>query len=241
MKQQCIAIIPARGGSKRVPRKNIRPFCGRPLIAYSISAALESNLFDAVVVSTDDPEIASISESCGAVTACPRPPELSDDHTGTLPVIAHAIKWWESNNSSVGIGCCIYATAPFLTAEDLRRGRAIIDEHEDAEFVFSVTSFSFPIFRALQIRENGTVGMFWPENELKRSQDLPPAWHDAGQFYWGTKNAFLSHEGFFSARSYPVPIPRYRVQDIDTMEDWACAERMFAAQAVSGVFRNGDL
>ena len=222
-----IAIIPARGGSKRIPRKNIRPFCGKPMIARSIEAALESGVFDSVVVSTDDEEIATLAESYGAQAPFRRPPELSNDHAATLPVIAHAIRWWEEHRAPVDFSCCIYATAPFLRAEFLREGFRILKEKLDAEFAFSVTSYPFPIVRAIQLGESGRVEMFWPENEMKRSQDLPEAWHDAGQFYWGRKNAFLENAGVFTARSYPVILPRHLVQDIDTPEDWERAERMF--------------
>lgn len=224
-----IAIIPARGGSKRIPRKNIRLFCGKPMIARSIEAAFESEIFDAVVVSTDDEEIASVAESCGALVPFRRPAELSNDHAATLPVIAHAIRWWEENRSPVEFACCIYATAPFLRADFLREGFRILEENPEAEFAFSVTSYAFPIFRAIRIAESGRLEMFWPENQMKRSQDLPEAWHDAGQFYWGRKSAFFETKGVFTAKSYPVILPRHLVQDIDTPEDWERAERMFAA------------
>ena len=228
---QTIAIIPARGGSKRIPRKNIRPFCGKPMIARSIEAALESGVFDAVVVSTDDEEIASIAESCGAQVPFRRPLELSNDHASTLPVIAHGIDWWEENRAPVEFACCIYATAPFLRAEFLEEGFRVLKEKPDAEFAFSVTTYAFPIFRSLRIAESGRVEMYWPENEMKRSQDLPEAWHDAGQFYWGRRDSFLKNKGFFTPISYPVFMPRHLVQDIDTPEDWERAEKMFWAKS----------
>jgi pseudaminic acid cytidylyltransferase len=224
-----IAIIPARGGSKRIPRKNVRPFCGKPMIAWPIEAVLTAGVFDAVVVSTDDEEIAAVAKSLGAEVPFVRPPELCDDHTATTPVIAHAIRWWEKHRGALEYCCCVYATAPFLRPDYLRKGLDILREKPVAEFVFGVTSYAFPIFRALQITDSGRVGMFWPENELKRSQDLPEAWHDAGQFYWGRKNAFFENKGVFTAKSYPVILPRYLVQDIDTPEDWERAERMFLA------------
>jgi N-acylneuraminate cytidylyltransferase len=197
------------------------------MIAYAIMAAKESGLFDHVVVSTDDEEIAAVAESCGALAPFRRPPELSNDHAATLPVIAHAIHWWEENWAPVEFACCIYATAPFLRAEFLREGFRILKEKPNAEFAFSVTSYAFQIFRAIRVVENGRVEMFWPENQMKRSQDLPEAWHDAGQFYWGRKSAFLENEGVFTAKSYPVILPQHLVQDIDTPEDWERAERMF--------------
>jgi len=224
-----IAIIPARGGSKRIPRKNVRPFCGKPMIAWPIEAVFAAGVFDAVVVSTDDEEIAAVAKSLGAEVPFVRPAELCDDHAATMPVIAHAIRWWEEHRDALEYCCCVYATAPFLQPDYLRKGLGILREKPEAEFAFSVTSYAFPVFRALQITDSGRVKMFWPENELKRSQDLPEAWHDAGQFYWGRKNAFLEKKGVFTAKSYPVILPRHLVQDIDTHEDWDRAERMFLA------------
>jgi len=224
-----LAIIPARGGSKRIPRKNIKLFCGKPMIAWSIEAARASGIFDAILVSTDNDEIASVAEDNGAEVPFRRPADLADDQTPTLPVIAHAVRWFEEHRGPVEFACCIYATAPFLQAQYLREGLELLKAHPAAEFAFSITSYAFPIFRALKRNADGTVEMFWPENEMKRSQDLPEAWHDAGQFYWGKKQAFCSRLGFFSACSYPVVLPRHKVQDIDTPEDWERAERMFAA------------
>ena len=225
-----LCVIPARGGSKRIPRKNIRSFAGKPMIAWSIEAALAAGVFDAVVVSSDDEEIAAVAKSLGAETPFVRPAELCDDHIATMPVIAHAIRWWEEHRGAVDYCCCVYATAPFLQLEFLRKGLDLLLEKPEAEFSFSVTSYAFPVFRALRITESGGVEMFWPENELKRSQDLPEAWHDAGQFYWGRRDAFLGQNGFFSARSYPVVLPRHLVQDIDTAEDWDRAEKMFSVR-----------
>jgi pseudaminic acid cytidylyltransferase len=226
-----IAVIPARRGSKRIPRKNVRPFCGKPMIAWPISATLDAGIFEAVIVSTDDDEIAAVAKSAGAEVPFIRPAELCDDHTATKPVIAHAIRWWEQNRGPLEFCCCVYATAPFLRPEYIRQGFDILQANPNADFAFSVTSYAFPIFRSLQIAQDGRVRMFWPENELKRSQDLPEAWHDAGQFYWGRRDAFLGDKGFFSGNSYPVVLPRHRVQDIDTLEDWERAEMMFAARA----------
>jgi N-acylneuraminate cytidylyltransferase len=183
-----------------------------------------------VVVSTDDEEIAAVAKSRGAEVPFVRPVELCDDHTATMPVIAHAIRWWEEHGDALEYCCCVYATAPFLQTDYLRKGFDILRENPDAEFAFSVTSYAFPIFRALQIAESGRVEMFWPENELKRSQDLPEAWHDAGQFYWGRRDAFLGQKSLFNARSYPVVLPRHLVQDIDTPEDWERAEKMFTVR-----------
>jgi len=224
-----VAIIPARGGSKRIPRKNVKSFCGKPMISWSIAAARSAGVFDAVLVSTDDDEIASVAEAAGAEAPFRRPPELADDHTPTLPVIAHALRWLENSRGPVTFACCIYATAPLLQPAYLREGLELLKSHPDADFAFSVTSFAFPIFRSLKRNPDGTVAMFWPEHELTRSQDLPEAWHDAGQFYWGRRDAFLTRTGIFSSRSFPVTLPRHLVQDIDTQEDWDRAERMFSA------------
>lgn len=224
-----VAIIPARGASKRIPRKNIRSFNGRPMITWSIRAALESECFERIVVSTDDPEIAKVAESCGAEVPFVRPGNLSDDHTPTIPVIRHAIDQLETEGAQPEYVCCLYATAPFVTAELLQQGLADLRAHPSTEFVVSATEFNFPIWRSLQLKPDGTVAMNWPEHELTRSQDLPPAYHDAGQFYWGTREAYQKNEGFFSANCRFCLVPSYRVQDIDTENDWRRAELAFEA------------
>src|SRR5690606_6657613 len=180
-----LAVIPARGGSKRIPRKNIRPFSGRPMIAWSISAALESGCFDKVIVSTDDGEVAEIARACGAETPFERPAELSDDHTGTIPVIAHAVDWYKRQGAEPRTVCCVYATAPFIQAADIVTGLGKLEE-EGCDYVFPVTTFPFPIQRAIRIASSGRSEMFYPEYFSTRSQDLEEAYHDAGQFYWGT-------------------------------------------------------
>lgn len=224
-----LAVIPARGGSKRIPRKNIREFCGKPIIAWSIQAALESGCFDRVVVSTDDEEIASVAVACGAEAPFLRPGELSDDHTGTGPVVAHAADACALDDAD--LACCIYATAPFVTPADLRRGREVL-ESTGAEYALSVTSYAFPIQRAVRLREDGRLEMLHPEHFQSRSQDLEEAWHDAGQFYWGLARAWRAGTPIFSSDAAPVPLPRHRVQDIDTLEDWTRAELMFRAAQV---------
>jgi N-acylneuraminate cytidylyltransferase len=221
-----LAVIPARGGSKRIPRKNIKPFCGKPMIAWSIVAAIESGCFDRIIVSTDDVEIADIARKYGAEVPFMRPAELSDDHTGTIPVIAHAIGWQQKNGLSPLAVCCIYATAPFARGEQLKCGLAIL-EKRNCDYVFSVTSYAFPIQRAIRITSAGRVEMFQPENFNTRSQDLQEAFHDAGQFYWGRPEAWLTGKPIFSSNSSPLILPRYLVQDIDTPEDWHRAEIMF--------------
>jgi len=221
-----LAIIPARGGSKRIPHKNIKDFCGQPMIAWSIQTALESGCFDRVLVSTDDPEIAEVARAHGAEVPFMRPPELSDDHTGTIPVISHAIRWQASHGTAATQVCCLYATAPFVQAEDLQHGLELLHQ-SGADFAMSVTSFAFPIQRALRITSEQRVEMFQPEHLNTRSQDLEEAWHDAGQFYWGHAAAWLDQKPFFSHQAMPVRIPRHLVQDIDTPEDWTRAEWMY--------------
>ena len=219
-----LAIIPARGGSKRIPRKNIRDFLGKPIIAYSIEAAQKCGLFDHIVVSTDDSEIAEIARALGAEAPFIRPASLADDHAGTIPVIQHALNWFGAQGKQVDYACCIYATAPFVTAQDLQDGFEILSASSKS-FAFSVTRFGFPIQRALRISGEG-IEAFSPEFNDTRSQDLEEAFHDAGQFYWGRGTAFLGNERLFSHASLPVILPQYRVQDIDTIEDWERAEIM---------------
>lgn len=223
-----VVIIPARGGSKRIPRKNVKEFCGKPMIAWSIEAAKASGCFDKIIVSTDDREIADVAERWGAEVPFLRPNGLADDYTGTLPVIRHAVQWLSSHDVEVDYACCVYATAPFVTSEDLLRGWELIQK-SDASFAFSVTSYAFPIQRAIRITEKGRVAMFNPEHFQTRSQDLEEAWHDAGQFYWGTADAWLEKKLLFGEDSLPVKLPRHRVQDIDTPEDWVHAEWLFKA------------
>lgn len=228
-----LAIIPARGGSKRIHRKNIKVFCGKPMIAWSIEAALESGCFDRVVVSTDDDEIAEVARQCGAEVPFMRPAELSDDHAGTIPVIQHAIETINSQGRLVELACCLYATAPFIRTEELRRGLEIL-QGGDVDYAFSVTSYAFPIQRAIRLTPEGRVEMFNPEHFNTRSQDLEEAYHDAGQFYWGRADAWLQGNMIFSPVSLPVMLPRHRVQDIDTPEDWMRAEWLFKAMQAQG-------
>lgn len=223
-----IVIIPTRGGSKRIPRKNIKPFCGKPMIAWSIEAAQQSGCFDHIVVSTDDAEISEVARQFGAQVPFTRPAELSDDHTGSTAVIAHAIDWFAGHDQAPAQVCCLYATAPFVRADDLRRGLVLLNE-TGSDYVFSVTSYAFPIQRAIRITSAGRVEMFNAEHFNTRSQDLDEAYHDAGQFYWGRAEAWLQGQMIFSPAAAPVMLPRHRVQDIDTPEDWTRAEWMFKA------------
>lgn len=223
-----VAVIPARGGSKRIPRKNVKPFCGRPMIAWSIEAARESGCFDRILVSTDDREIAELALHYGAEVPFLRPAQLADDHTGTGAVLCHAIEWLGERGELPELVCCLYATAPFVLPEDIGRGLALLEE-KGCDFAFSVTSYPFPIQRAIRITPEGRVQMFHPEQFQTRSQDLEEAFHDAGQFYWGRAEAWLSQKPIFGPGSVPVLLPRHRVQDIDTEEDWQRAELMFQA------------
>jgi N-acylneuraminate cytidylyltransferase len=223
-----IAVIPARGGSKRIPRKNIRAFCGKPIIAYSIAAAQQTGLFDQVVVSTDDEEIAAVARSFGAATPFIRPKEIADDFTGTNAVVKHAITWFGERANDVAHACCIYATAPLVQAHFIEEGFTALTR-SDATFAFSVTSYAFPIQRALRIAPGGRVDAIYPEHRMTRSQDLEHAYHDAGQFYWGTAGAFLDDLPLFAPHSIGVILPRHLVQDIDTPEDWDRAELMYRA------------
>lgn len=228
-----LAVIPARGGSKRIPDKNIKEFCGKPIIAYSIECAVRANIFDRVIVSTDSEAIAEVARQHGADVPFMRPPELSDDFTPTIPVIKHAIEAMDSMASgTVTMACCIYPTAPFVRAEDLRAALHQLRSSASTEFCFPVTSFAFPIWRAVKLDESQRVEMFWPENGNKRSQDLEEAYHDAGQFYWGTADAWRTATNIFNASTSAIVIPRERVQDIDTPEDWTRAEAMYLAMTL---------
>jgi len=219
-----LCVIPARGGSKRIPRKNIKEFCGKPLIAYSIETAKKSELFTKIVVSTDDEEIAKISQEFGAEILW-RPKELADDFAGSGEVFEHAIK--ELNkNKEFKYACMIYPTAPFLQVQYLKKGFNEL-KNSDACASFSTTSFEYPIWRGFEIVD-GRCKMFFKEHFHKRSQDLPEAYHDAGQFYW-QKIGCVSDDIFFGKDTIPIIIPRYLVQDIDTMEDFIRAENMYKA------------
>lgn len=223
-----IAIIPARIGSKRIPQKNIKLFHGKPIIAYSIHAALETTLFSRVIVSTDSHELAEIAKSYGAEAPFIRPAELSDDFTGTDAVILHGLNWFIDKGIDVRYVCCIYATAPFINSEYVVKGLELLKKQKSTSS-FSVTTYPYPIYRSLKINENGRLNMIWPDYMNVRSQDLSEAYHDAGQFYWADVKKYLIEKKFFSADAVPVVLPRYLVQDIDTEEDWTRAEAMYKA------------
>ena len=224
-KNNAVAIIPARGGSKRILRKNIKDFFGKPLIAYSIEAALKSNLFDKVIVSTDDEEIAKIAKDYGAEVPFLRPKELSDDFTGTADVINHTVEYFNSIGESYAYICTIYATAPLLKEKYLQEGYDKL-KHSNAKYSFSATSMPFPIQRTFKLNKEGRSEMFTPEHYHSRSQDLEEAYQDAGQFYWENLQK-SSNEIMFGKDSIPIILPRHLVQDIDTLEDWERAEYMY--------------
>ncbi|MBN1472354.1 MAG: pseudaminic acid cytidylyltransferase [Syntrophaceae bacterium] len=221
-----VAIIPARIGSKRIPKKNMKNFHGKPIIAYSIQSAIETKLFRHVIVSTDSPELADIAISYGAEVPFLRPAELSDDFTGTDAVILHALYWLTDHEVEIQYVCCIYATAPLIDSHYIIKGLELLKE-QNATSAFSVTTYPYPIYRSLKINENGRLEMLWPNHMNVRSQDLSDAYHDAGQFYWADTKKYLIEKNFFSQDAVPVVLPRYLVQDIDTDEDWQRAEAIY--------------
>lgn len=218
-----IALIPARGGSKRIPRKNIRHFRGRPMIAWSIEAAHAACCFDRILVSTDDEEIAAVARSHGAEVPFLRPAHLADDQTTTQAVVLHVVQWCEQQGLAPQAVCCLYATAPFVKPADLVEAWQLLEQAPAGSFVFTATSFPFPIQRAIRIDAAGRSTMFHPEHFNTRSQDLEEAYHDAGQFYWAHPEAWATSLNLFE-NCRPLILPRWRVQDIDTEEDWIRAE-----------------
>ena len=222
-----ICIIPARGGSKRIPRKNIRDFRGRPMLEWSVIAAFDAGCFDRVIVSTDDPEIADIALSCGAEIPFLRPAALANDYAGTREVVVHAIEYLEPTIGEEFFVCCLYATSPFVRPADLLQGRELLQKSRPNTFVFAATSFPFPIQRAVRIDDEGYSSAIDPASAAMRSQDLEEMYHDAGQFYWAAPADWIKIRSLFdSAR--PLILPRWRVQDIDTLEDWKRAELLHA-------------
>ena len=221
-----IAIIPARGGSQRIPKKNIREFFGKPIIAWSIEAAKKCKLFDRIIVSTDNHEIASIAKQHGADVPYMRPKHLADEYTGTNAVVKDVIQNIHKNGEQISYVCCIYATAPFISSKYLIKAyQDLINQKKS--YAFSVTTYSFPVQRSFVINKSNEIENLFPDMTLSRSQDLQEVYHDAGQFYWGLADAFLNDLPVFSGHSIPITLPRYLVQDIDTIEDWKQAELMF--------------
>jgi pseudaminic acid cytidylyltransferase len=222
-----LAIIPARGGSKRIPHKNIKLFLGKPMISYAIRVALDSGLFDRVIVSTDDRQIADIANEYGAQTPFIRPPELSDDYTPTTAVIAHAIDQCTNLSQTYNYICCIYPCVPFVTVNDLCESRKLL-ESSGADFCFPVTEFPAPIHRALQMNNNGFLIPIDPSFELSRTQDIEKTFHDTGQFYWGKRESWQSIKTIHS-HAVAYISPKWRTVDIDTPDDWRRAELIYKA------------
>lgn len=225
------AIIPARGGSKRIPRKNIKPFAGRPMLAYAVMAALGSGVFDVIVVSSEDPEILGLARDLGA-DALPRPVALADDWTPTVPVIAHAIASLETRGAWLDEICCIYPAVPFLQQEDLIEALSLL-ERTTAKYVFPVVRFPSAVQRALRMSPCGELSPLHPDTVNTRSQDLEAAYYDAGQFYWGRRDAWLS-EAPIHSNGYGYVIPEWRAVDIDTADDWHRAELMHRVLVAQG-------
>lgn len=234
-----LAVIPARGGSKRIPRKNIRNFLGRPILSYAIDTARKAALFDRICVSTDDSEIADVARRAGAEVPFLRPAELADDYAGTIPVVQHAIRELTRAGPPPKYVCCIYATAPLLMAADLRNAyRRLIES--GAEYVFAATSYPFPIQRAIRIGNRNRVEPMFPDAIGRRSQDLETAYHDAGQFYWAKASAFLAALPVFALHSEAYLVPPHRVQDIDSPEDWERAEYLYRLLEIQHTSTAGD-
>lgn len=221
-------VIPARGGSKRIPRKNLRPFHGTPLVARAVVTALRAGCFDVVVVSTDDPEIREVALAAGAEVPFERPADLADDHAPTRPVINHAIEWMIAHRERPRVVCCLYPGTPMLTPERLREGLDRL-EQGDWAFVFSALEYPHPIERAFHVGPGGGAVPVDPERLGFRTQDLEACFHDAGQFYWGWTDAFLKGIPSITSAGHPLVLPRSVAVDIDTEEDWALAELLFAA------------
>lgn len=224
MSSNAIAIITARGGSKRIPRKNIKSFCGKPILAYSIEAALNSNLFEEVMVSTDDSEIATIAKEYGALVPFLRSKETSDDYSNTNEVIAEVLSKYKIEGKNFEYVVCIYPTAPFITSSLLQKSLKLLVDNPAANSVLPVTQFSFPPQRGMLINNDSTLEYWMPENANVRSQDLPPIYHDAGQFYCCKTTAFFKTKRLASEPTIPLVLPETSVQDIDTISDWTIAE-----------------
>jgi pseudaminic acid cytidylyltransferase len=223
------AIIPARGGSKRIPRKNVRLFAGRPIIHYAIAAALGCGKFDRIIVSTDDEDIADVARAGGAEVPFIRPASIADDHADTACVIAHALQELNAAGEHADVACCLYPTAPMIDVNDLIAASELLDRDAGVDYVFAAARFSYPVQRGFTQTQDGSIVPLYPQHRATRSQDLPAVFHDAGQFYWGRVQAWLEMRPIFGAASRCVELPPWRTQDIDTEDDWQMAERLFAA------------
>ena len=220
-----IAIIPARGGSKRIPKKNIKDFLGKPIISYSITAALKSKLFDEIMASTDDMQIAEISKSLGAKVPFMRSKENSNDYAGTSDVILEVLDKYKENGNIFDYCCCIYPTAPFITPEKLKKSFELF-KLKEYDSLFPVVKYSYPIQRSYKFL-NDKISMVWPENYSKRSQDLEQIYHDAGQFYWLKLEEFIKKKQIYTDNTGTIILSELEVQDIDSEEDWKLAEMKF--------------
>ncbi|MCT4628556.1 pseudaminic acid cytidylyltransferase [Winogradskyella sp.] len=218
-----LAVIPARGGSKRIPRKNIKSFLGKPIIAYSIETALNSNLFNEVMVSTDDDEIAEVAKQYGAKVPFLRSKKNSDDFATTFDVIKEIIEFYKREGKIIKRACCIYPTAPFVTSEILNQASNLLDNN-NFDCVFPVLPFSFPIQRAVRKNSFGKMTMFYPEHQSSRSQDLEKAFHDAGQFYFFKPETIIKKQVLWTDNTGVIEIDELKGQDIDTLMDWKLAE-----------------
>jgi pseudaminic acid cytidylyltransferase len=218
-----VAIITARGGSKRIPRKNIKDFMGKPIIAYSIEAALSAGIFDEVMVSTDDDEIADVAKKYGATIPFLRSRNTSDDISNTNDVLKEVLSVYETMRKDYKYACCLYPTAPFVTADRLIVAFKMLKE-SGADSVIPVTEFSFPILRSFNMDKNTKIAFNWPENATVRSQDLAPAYHDCGQYYFFDVKKFLANGKLVSDNTLGVVTSSLEVQDIDNEDDWKLAE-----------------
>ena len=218
-----VAIITARGGSKRIPHKNIRDFCGKPIIAYSIEAAIESEIFDEVMVSTDDMKIAEISREYGAVVPFMRSSRTSDDYSSTYDVICEVVSQYSIRGRQFQYICCIYPIAPFITPERLRKANDIL-KRDKADMVYPVTTFSFPPQRGIVIENDGMARFVAPQYSMCRSQDLERIYHDCGQFYFARTDKLISQGQMIGENAHPIIVNELEQQDIDNETDWKIAE-----------------
>ena len=222
-----VAVIPARGGSKRIPKKNIKNFCGKPIIAWTINIAKKSKIFDKIIVSTDDRKIASIAKKYDAEVPFVRPSKLAGDKIATSDVVIHAITWLKNSGQKPTDVCCIYPTAPLMQIKDLKNSLQVLQSRR-CQYVFPVTTFEYSIFRSFKKNKKGLIEMIFSKKSNNRSQDLEQAYHDAGQFYWASAKSWLAEKKIFGKKSKVILLPRWRVQDIDVIEDWKKAEIIFS-------------
>jgi pseudaminic acid cytidylyltransferase len=220
-----VAVIPARGGSKRIPGKNTKSFLGRPLISYTVKAAIETDIFDRIIVTTDSEAIAEAAREAGAEVPFMRPAELSDDITPTIPVLLHALNWLQDRDIQIDYFCLMYSN-PFTSAKNILRAFELL-KAENAVSVIPVTTYAFPIFRSFKINERGSIEFTFPEYVSYRTQDLPEACYDVGQFYWCDGPRFLDKKEILQEKTIPFFVPRYLAQDLDTLEDWEMAEKLY--------------